>query len=141
MEEKENSYISMNEAKAAIILDVRDLNFCYYNTMTFIGVIFSLACRILVYLSICSGILMIAYYIKPELLKSGEFSIYLFPIILGILSLLLVWNKTYKNYLNKKLEEDKVKVAVTYFSKTKEFTQEEWIRNKIFENEIMPLIS
>ena len=139
MEKKENKYLSMDEVKYAVGLDVTYLNFCYYNAILFNEMIYSIISRILFYLIIYSGLLSIGYFIKSD--SSLEFSIYLYTITFGILLVLLKWNKTYKEYLNNKLEKDKMKVASVYFSKTKEFEQEVWIKNKIFEEEIMPLIS
>lgn len=139
MEEKENSYISMDEAKSAIILDARDLNFCYYNANNISELLFGLIGRILFYLNLYSGLLSIVYFIKSD--DTLVFAPYMFAIVLGILMVLLNWHRSYKESLKQKLEEDKARIAAVYFSKTKEFEQEVWIKNKIFEEEIMPLIS
>lgn len=139
MDEKINKYLSMNEIKSAIALDVRDLNFCYYNANTISELLFGLIGRILFYLNLYSGLISIVYFIKSD--DSLIFAPYMFAMVFGILMFLLNWHSFYKESLNQKLEEDKARIAAVYFSKTKEFEQEEWIRNKIFEEEIMPLIS
>ena len=79
------------------------------------------------------------YFIKSD--DSLVFAPYMFAIVFGVLMVLLNWHRSYKESLSQKLEEDKARIAAVYFSKTKEFTQEVWIKNKIFEEEIMPLIS
>ena len=139
MEGKENIYITMDEAKSAIILDVRDLNLCYYNANSISELLFSLIGRILFYLNLYSGLLSVVYFIKSD--DTLVFAPYMFAIVFGVLMVLLNWHRSYKESLSQKLEEDKASIAAVYFSKTKEFEQEEWIRNKIFEEEIMPLIS
>ena len=137
--EDEKAVLTIDDIKIAIINDARDLNTCCYNAVTMTGVIYSLVSRILIYLSIYSGLRVALHFFNSQF-GDGDLYFEILSISLGILILISVWNKSYKKYLIEKLKDDKMHIAAVYFSKTKEFTQEEWIKNKIFENEIMPLI-
>lgn len=140
MEEKENkTYLTMAEVKDAVYNDTRDLNFSYIASINILDLIYNLAMRISVFLTVYSGLNFIFYLIYKS--AGTKFSIHLFPAMAAITILIFLWNSNCKKMLEIELEQAKLHMAAIYFSKTKEYEQEEWIRNKIFENEIMPLIS
>jgi len=137
--EEEKKYTRIEDIQEVTYEDTRLLNLVYLNIFNEIDVIYSL---------IMSFAILLSIYLIPFLLlymflgvKFLSYSI----IVLAFIPIIIITARSWRSYIlnlkSKELARDKHDLAVSYFMLTKEYEQDEWIRNKIFETKIKPFIA
>ena len=140
MEEKEEvKYLSLDDCKKLVYGETKMIAMQFMGTFNMIDVFDDMINK---FLSIFQILIVLFIAIYGAITDKTTYPLCILVICLmsPMIFLFILIFHLIRNKKQKEMDAAKVAVAIGYFSKTKEFTQEDWVRDKIFETEIEPYI-